>query len=1029
MPRVHRPKIKSCGAEISPHPPSSGRGGEWPWPCGRSGAAQPRGVEEPVVRAGLWPSLLPVLGGEKRREGEQGGRESREGGRAGREGGGDQAPKPAGSGRDPSAGPGPGPQEGRARPVLPAACRGRSPAAPPPQPAPTAWPPPDRRGRRGRRRRRQQLHAPQPSSSVPPGSPSLCTSSSPRSSPDPQSGGGGIPAPGERLPPLSALATRLRALWGAGGGLSGRPSPPLLLFLPLLHTHLPRRLPSPAQPNLSPGGGEGSGSVEPLSNRGHSYSPPRTLLLIAAAGVGVQATGPGPRRSGRPDPRPGGGEERIPDPATPLLPGTGGESGRACPTMSSLGSWLGEVQWPVLVTLFLAALATVGTYLVQYVLAAARPRGRRREGPPSADRLRETDSLLSWVLSLNSWTGQWRTAWIAALNAEAQRREGPLLLKFEEDQLQPPLELAVRQVVSIVKSAQEKVVSCNVVGDSIQFTVNVLPSSPAFSGDQAFRVLLAPFHLQLELNMKEKREDIQINWSFINAPEMTVEIQPKAVQEGNMAGTNAVSETLKDILKNLVSSVSPSVVLSTKPTDVRDVQAPHHTAPIPQGTCPPKPPRAHELKLRVKNIQARLLAEVRTAGSINPVCITQLNDPLQKFSSSVAKNTTNLSWDEEFTFELNAKSKELQLHISEDGKSSEGPFFALATIPLDLFKKQPSGPQSFALINVSGDKSPVLGSVTAEFSYIEPNESKSWQGPFPIPAAKVEKDRTVMPCGTVVTTVTAVKTKPRVDLGRSSALNSDSPVKTPIKVKVIEKDISVQAISCHSAPVSKTLSSSDTELLVLNGSDPVAEVAIRQLSESSKLKLKSPRKKSTLIISGVSKTSLTQDSEAALMLDYAATMDSPGQQEAPFPHGEAVAIDPADEKLSTHTLPALDPQGNELSDWESEKDIPSGEWNSNIQSDQDVEEMSGSSLSVSEPGVLKKPKGGMLRKGAKLFFRRRHHQKDPGMSQSHNDLVFLQQPNEAQRKGATLSRILNRKILSKHRSKSKLNGTSVDPST
>lgn len=43
------------------------------------------------------------------------------------------------------------------------------------------------------------------------------------------------------------------------------------------------------------------------------------------------------------------------------------------------------------------------------------------------------------------------------------------------------------------------------------------------------------------------------------------------------------------------------------------------------------------------------------------------------------------------------------------------------------------------------------------------------------------------------------------------------------------------------------------ELLVLSGSDPVAEVAIRQLSESSKLKLKSPRKRSTIIISGISK--------------------------------------------------------------------------------------------------------------------------------------------------------------------------------
>lgn len=111
----------------------------------------------------------------------------------------------------------------------------------------------------------------------------------------------------------------------------------------------------------------------------------------------------------------------------------------------------------------------------------------------------------------------------------------------------------------------------------------------------------------------------------------------------------------------------------------------------------------------------------------------------------------------------------------------------------------------------------------------------------------------VMPCGTVVTTVTAVKSKPRFDTGRASPLSPESPLKTPVKVKVIEKDISIQAMSCHGAPVSKTFSSSDTELLMLSGSDPVAAVAIRQLSESSKLKVKSPRKKSTIIISGVSK--------------------------------------------------------------------------------------------------------------------------------------------------------------------------------
>lgn len=57
--------------------------------------------------------------------------------------------------------------------------------------------------------------------------------------------------------------------------------------------------------------------------------------------------------------------------------------------------------------------------------------------------------------------------------------------------------------------------------------------------------------------------------------------------------------------------------------------------------------------------------------------------------------------------------------------------------------------------------------------------------------------------------------------------------------------------------VSKALSSSDTELLMLNGTDPVAEAAIRQLNQSAKQKLKSPVKKSTIIISGIAKVRMS----------------------------------------------------------------------------------------------------------------------------------------------------------------------------
>ncbi|KAK1194492.1 C2CD2 protein, partial [Pygoscelis papua] len=565
------------------------------------------------------------------------------------------------------------------------------------------------------------------------------------------------------------------------------------------------------------------------------------------------------------------------------------------------------------------------------------------------------------------------------------------------------------------------VVSCNVVGDSVKFVVTVSHTSPVAGEGQSYSVKLSPLHLQLQLYVKDKGEDVKVEWFLVNADETNFEIQ-QTVQEGQTAGTCAISETLRDVLKNLFSSVSPSVVLSTRPTDIKEVQNVQNISLLPQGTSPPKPPRAHELKLLVKNIAVNL-TDHSAAGSTNLVCIVQLNDPMQKFSSSVAKNAANPFWTEEFI--LCALILLILCLL--------GPLSAKVTVPLDLFRKQPSGQQSFALNSRASESSsepgPGLGSVSAEFFFIEPNELKTWQVSSPVPATKIEKDRTVMPCGTVVTTVTAVKTKPRLE-GRSSPLSTDSPVKTPVKVKVIEKDFSIQAIHSHGAPVSKTLSSSDTELLVLNGTDPVAEAAIRQLSESAKQKLKSPRKKSTIIISGVSKTSLSQDSEAALMMDYAAAMDSSCKEVDPPTAEEAVAKVTSDEKLSlgaSEIVPDADPQQSAHKAWGLENG--SQQWDTNMLLDQTCEEISGSSLSVSETGSMKKSKGGILKKSAKLFFRRRHHQKDPGMSQSHNDLVYLQQPlsEETRKKGGTLSRILNRKLLSKNKSKNKLNGASAEP--
>ncbi|KAM4904457.1 C2 domain-containing protein 2 isoform 1-T1 [Sylvia borin] len=701
--------------------------------------------------------------------------------------------------------------------------------------------------------------------------------------------------------------------------------------------------------------------------------------------------------------------------------------------MAWLPGGLAELRWGALVALFVAALATLAVYLVQYALLALR---RGRPPPPAAaaapaqrdELLEEGGSVLAWALSRGSWRRQWRRAWVAALRAEAAERADSQLLTFEEDDPAEPLELAVKEVTSVVKSAGEKVVSCNVVGDSVKFLVAVSASPPAAAEAQSYFVKLSPVYLQLQLYVKDKGDDVKVEWLLINTNEINFEIQP-AVQEGQTAGTCAISETLKDVLKNLFSSASPSVVLSVRPADTKEVQNVQTTSLLPQGTSPPKPPRAHDLKLLVRNIAAEL-SDLRAAGSTDLVCIVQLNDPMQKFSSSVAKNAAHPFWKEEFIFELSAKSKALQLQIAEDGKL-ESPLSGKVTVPLDLFRKQPSGQHSFALSSGTRESSsePGLGSITAEFSFIEPSELKARQVSSPVLATKIEKDRTVMPCGTVVTTVTAVRTKPRLE-GRSSPLSTESPVKTPVKVKVTEKDFTVEALHSHGAPVSKTLSSSDTELLVLNGTDPVAEAAIRQLSESAKQKLKSPRKKSTIIISGVSKTSLSQDSEASLMMDYAAAMDSSCREAGPPTVEEAVEKITSDKKEpldASEKVPGTEQQQSTHKAWALENG--SQQWDTSTLLDQTSEEISGSSLSVSETGSMKKSKGGILKKSAKLFFRRQHHQKDPGMSQSHNDLVFLQQPlaEEGRKKGGTLSRILSKKLLSRNKSKSKLNGASGEP--
>nr|XP_014347198.1 PREDICTED: C2 domain-containing protein 2 [Latimeria chalumnae] len=257
------------------------------------------------------------------------------------------------------------------------------------------------------------------------------------------------------------------------------------------------------------------------------------------------------------------------------------------------------------------------------------------------------------------------------VDPQGQQRPTPLLLTFEEAGSQPS-ELVVNRITSVVESDQKKVVCCNVIGDCVQFSVKMPQQTPTTTEHQLYDVKLSPLCLQLELHMKEVRDDIQVTWSLMSSPEWNLDIQPKTRKQ--VADSSAVPAILRHTLQSLLSLVQPSVVLSTKPGQGKDLQNLRSVGATTRMICPPKPPRAHELKLLVKNIKITGLAGQNAAGSICPVCSLHLDNPLQKFSTPAAKNTTNPTWDQQFIFELNARSKQLCLQVQGDEKASESGF-------------------------------------------------------------------------------------------------------------------------------------------------------------------------------------------------------------------------------------------------------------------------------------------------------------------------------------------------------------------
>uniref|UniRef100_A0A8C8A386 C2cd2 like n=1 Tax=Oryzias sinensis TaxID=183150 RepID=A0A8C8A386_9TELE len=359
---------------------------------------------------------------------------------------------------------------------------------------------------------------------------------------------------------------------------------------------------------------------------------------------------------------------------------------------------------------------------------------------------------------------------------------------------------------------------------------------------------------------------------------------------------------IRGLIEDTLFSTQPAMVLNLKASD--------------SSLSPPVDHLSGGLnsasqRVSVRRLILRQLRVTLSKGQSGELCcILSLDQPASEcrthFLLIPANPTAVLEWSKDISLELGPETKEFRIRLLERSGTTEKFIPGHASISLNLQSKTPTGQQTMFISPGNGLAPNAI--ITAEVGY-----------------------------GISLVFVLEL-------------VLCDSPLCSPSMVEVNDKKTMVMSDGRGSSSPNPSKSSR-----LSNGLDPVAETAIRQLTESAcKVARRTPTKKSTLIISGVSKIPLTEDN-CTLSSDYAAAMDA-------AMHGNHC-------KAGHHQ--------------DLDETTPSDV--SERPSVEDMESDTGSAGGL-ETRSLKDHKVSFLQSGTKLWFRKRHREKDSSLSQSHENI-------------------------------------------
>ncbi|NXI27312.1 C2C2L protein, partial [Sterrhoptilus dennistouni] len=562
------------------------------------------------------------------------------------------------------------------------------------------------------------------------------------------------------------------------------------------------------------------------------------------------------------------------------------------------------------------------------------------------------------------------------------------------------------------QSDHSMVLCCHLSAEAVKFPVSVTQQSPVAVSVDTYHVTLAVLQAQVEIHLEEiQNEGLLVSWTFKGRPDLDLLVLPRLELSEKDEGRVDLS-TIKDLIEDTIVSTKPAMMVnlmayitgaSAVPSNKLTRESPSGVAAAPLGS-----------KLLLRNLRVLNLGCQGNAGVGEIRCVAELDSPpQQKWTRPITGGSGSaageMEWNDELFLELGPKSKELKLQVLGNSAGGANVLLAYATLSIDSLGKQPSGRQVCSLAPGAGQSLTAEATITLELLFQECPASLNAPQATSLrtsitPTKKVEMDRTIMPDGTIVTTVTTIQSRPKADC------KLESPSRSPSKVEVTEKKTTVLLeTSCPHGH----LPSSSWDSHMPNDLDPVAETAIRQLTEmNNKTTKKTPTKRSTLIISGVSKVPIAQD-EMALSLGYTASLEATayGDSEAEGTAEGRGIRDSTELSQQLEVLPLGQRDSQDL-DETTRSDI------SERPSVEDVESETGSTGAL-ETRSLKDHKVSFLRSGTKLIFRRRSKQKEVGLSQSHDDLSNVTANSSTRKKTGSFSHRLIKRFSFKSKSKPK----------